>query len=46
MQIHDLKKDQWKRPVKTGSNQLYKHDQNTEECQKDGLDHNSLNFKW
>jgi len=52
MQIRDLKQDQCKRSVNTGSNELYKHDQscrwcqNTQACQKDGLDHNSLNFKW
>jgi len=27
MQIRDLKQDQCKRSVKTGSNKLYKHDQ-------------------
>jgi len=27
MQIHDLKQDQCTRSVKTGSHELYKHDQ-------------------
>jgi len=52
MHIYDLKHEQCKRLVKIGSNELYKHaqwckwHQNTQECQKDGLDPNSLNFKW
>jgi len=52
MHICDLKYERYKRSVKTCSNELYKHahwcrwHQNIQECQKDGLDPNSLNFKW
>ena len=51
MQICDLKQEQCKRLIKTGSNELYKHaqccrcHQNSQEYQKYGLNPNSLNFE-